>query len=141
MAHTQLPPLRLGFIGGALNSAVGYTHYNSSRLDGHFRVDCGCFSRRADINEDTARTYGIPSERTHATWHALLESERQSLDAILVLTPTPDHLDSVIAALDAGYPVICEKALAVSSEACRCFGVAVVCFCGFLSVSFFFFGF
>lgn len=136
MAHTQLPPLRLGFIGGALNSAVGYTHYNSSRLDGHFRVDSGCFSRRPEINEETARTYGIPTERTHATWHALLESEKQALDAILVLTPTPDHLDSVIAALDAGYPVICEKALAVSSEACRSIDDAVGRNHGFLAVTY-----
>src|SRR3569623_1953130 len=136
MAHTQLPPLRLGFIGGALNSAVGYTHYNSSRLDGHFRVDSGCFSRRADVNEETARTYGIPAERMHATWHALLGNERQALDAILVLTPTPDHRDSVIAALAAGYPVICEKALAVSSEACRRIGEAVDRTRGFLAVTY-----
>lgn len=136
MAHTHLPPLRLGFIGGALNSAVGYTHYNSSRLDGHFRVDSGCFSRRADVNEETARTYGIPAERTHASWQALLESEKPALDAILVLTPTPDHLESVIASLDAGYPVICEKALAVSSEACRRIGEAVDRNRGFLAVTY-----
>lgn len=136
MAHTQLPSLRLGFIGGALNSAVGYTHYNSSRLDGHFRVDCGCFSRHPEINEETARTYGIPSGRTHGTWHALLESEKPALDAVLVLTPTPDHQESVIAALDAGYPVICEKALAVSSEACRRIGEAVARNRGFLAVTY-----
>ena len=68
MVHTRLAPLRLGFIGGALNSAVGYTHYNSSRLDGHFRVDCGCFSRNPQINADTAQTYGITAERNHSTW-------------------------------------------------------------------------
>jgi predicted dehydrogenase len=136
MAHTQLPHLRLGFIGGALNSAVGYTHYNSSRLDGQFRVDCGCFSRRPEVNEETARTYGIPAERTHGTWHALLENEKQSLDAIVVLTPTPDHKEVVIAALDAGYPVICEKALTVSSEACRSIGAAVARNTGFLAVTY-----
>jgi len=136
MAHTQLPPLRLGFIGGALNSAVGYTHYNSSRLDGHFRVECGCFSRHAGINEETARTYGIPPERTHDTWRTLLEHEKQALDAILVLTPTPDHGEVVIAALDAGYPVICEKALAVSSAECRSIEAAVAGNKGFLAVTY-----
>lgn len=136
MAHTHLSPLRLGFIGGALSSAVGYTHYNSSRLDGHFRVDCGCFSRRRERNEETAQTYGIPPERTHATWHALLDSEQHALDAIVVLTPTPDHSEIVISALDAGYPVICEKALAVSSEACRHIGEAVTRNQGFLAVTY-----
>jgi predicted dehydrogenase len=136
MAHTQLPLLRLGLIGGAVNSAVGYTHYNSSRLDGHFRVDCGCFSRRSGINEETAQTYGIPPERTHATWHALLENEKSSLDALVILTPTPDHREMVISALDAGYPVICEKALAVSSEECRHIGEAVARNRGFLAVTY-----
>ncbi len=136
MAHAQQPPLRLGFIGGAVNSAVGYTHYNSSRLDGHFRVDCGCFSRRPEINEETAQTYGIPPERTHASWGALLESETRELDAIVVLTPTPDHREMVVAALDAGYPVICEKALAVSSDECRGIGEAVARNRGFLAVTY-----
>ncbi|MDZ7585334.1 MAG: Gfo/Idh/MocA family oxidoreductase [Thiobacillus sp.] len=136
MAHAQLPPLRLGFIGGALNSAVGYTHYNSSRLDGHFRVDCGCFSRRPEINTETAQTYSIPPERTHASWGALLESETHTLDAIVVLTPTPDHREMVVSALDAGYPVICEKALAVSSDECRDIGEAVSRNRGFLAVTY-----
>lgn len=136
MAHTSLPPLRLGFIGGALNSAVGYTHFNSSRLDGHFRVDCGCFSRDAERNEETARTYGIPPERTHATWHDLLDSEKSSLDAIVVLTPTPDHRQIVIDALDAGYAVISEKALAISSADCRSIGEAVTRNKGFLAVTY-----
>lgn len=132
----HLPPLRLGFVGGAVNSAVGFTHFNASRIDGHFRVDCGCFSRRPEINGETAQTYGIAPERTHATWRALLDSEQSALDAVVVLTPTPDHKDMVIAALDAGYPVICEKALAVSSEECRSIGEAVARTQGFLAVTY-----
>lgn len=136
MAHTPLPPLRLGFIGGALNSAVGYTHFNASRIDGHFRVDAGCFSRRPESNAETAQTYGIPQERTHASWQALLEQERDMLDALVVLTPTPDHRDIVIAALDAGFPVICEKALAVSSDECEQISAAVARNRGFLAVTY-----
>ncbi|WP_291995044.1 Gfo/Idh/MocA family oxidoreductase [Candidatus Accumulibacter sp. ACC003] len=136
MAESFLAPLRLGFIGGAITSAVGYTHFNSSRLDGHFRVDCGCFSRRASNNEETARTYGVASERTHATWQQLLELERDALDAIVILTPTPDHRQIAIAALDAGYAVICEKALATSSAECRAIGDAVNRNGGFLAVTY-----
>lgn len=136
MAHTPLPPLRLGFIGGALNSAVGYTHFNASRIDGHFRVDTGCFSRRPDINAETAHLYGIADARIHASWPALLENERDALEALVVLTPTPDHREIVIAALDAGFPVICEKALAVSSDECRAIGAAVTRNRGFLAVTY-----
>ena len=136
MAHSSLSPLRLGFIGGAVTSAIGHTHFNSSRLDGHFRVDCGCFSRTASRNEETARTYGIPAERTHATWHELLARERETLDAVVVLTPTPDHREIVIAALEAGYAVICEKALALSSADCRAIDDALNRRRGFLAVTY-----
>lgn len=136
MTHTVLPPLRLGFIGGSIHSAIGYTHFNSSRLDGHCRVDSGCFSRRASDNDQTAHTYGIAAERTHATWGELLDREREALDAIVVLTPTPDHCEMVIAALDAGYAVICEKALATSSAECRAIGEATSRNRGFLAVTY-----
>ena len=94
MALTPHASLRLGFIGGGLNSAVGYTHFNASRLDGHFRVKSGCFSRQPAQNEQTAIAYGVPAERTYLDWKTLLANEKDALDAVVVLTPTPDHTDS-----------------------------------------------
>lgn len=135
--HENSPhPLSLGFIGGALNSAVGYTHFNSSRLDGHFRVDCGCFSRNPQRNAQAARVYGVNDDRTHANWTALLEAEKGKVDALLVITPTPEHADIVVAALHAGYSVICEKALATSSAECRVIADAVQRNNGFLAVTY-----
>ncbi|XTI73419.1 Gfo/Idh/MocA family protein [Acidithiobacillus sp. AC3] len=113
-----MQPLRLGFIGGGLNSAVGYTHFNASRLDGHFRVVAGCFSRDEGPNRATAQTYGVAAERTWTSWQELVRGEQGNLDAVVILTPTPTHADIVLAFLDAGYPVICEKALAASSADC-----------------------
>lgn len=133
---TSSIPLRLGFIGGALNSAVGYTHFNSSRLDGLFRVDCGCFSRNAEQNQATATAYGVAPERVYGNWQELLALEQGAIDAVVVLTPTPDHRDIAIAALDAGIPVICEKALAVSSADCRTIGDAVARNRGFVAVTY-----
>jgi len=136
MPGTQQAPLRLAFIGGALNSAVGYTHFNASRLDGHFRVEAGCFSRNAEHNASSASTYGVVAGRTYPTWQELLEHEKTTVDAVVVLTPTPDHAQMVIAALDAGYPVICEKSLAVSSAECRAINGAVRRNRGYLAVTY-----
>lgn len=136
MVFTPQTPLRLGFIGGALNSAVGYTHFNASRLDGHFRVEAGCFSRNAEHNENSACVYGVLPERTYPSWQILLEREQAAIDALVVLTPTPDHAEMVIAALDTGYPVICEKALAVSSAECHAINEAVRRNQGYLAVTY-----
>lgn len=134
MPHT--PPLRLAFIGGALNSAVGYTHFNSSRLDGQFRVESGCFSRDRERNAATANAYGIEPDRVHADWQTLVDTERARIDALVVLTPTPDHFAIVGAALERGIPVICEKALALSSAECRQLDELVARHRGFLAVTY-----
>lgn len=136
MSFQPVTPLRVAFIGGALNSAVGYTHFNASRLDGHFRVEAGCFSRDPQHNQHTAQTYGIAPERTHVSWQALLAAEADRIDAVVILTPTPSHADIVIAALDAGFRVICEKSLGTSSEECRLIEAAVARNHGYLAVTF-----
>ena len=105
-------PLQLGFIGGGVNSAVGYTHFLASRLDGFFQVAAGCFSRDRDVNKASAAKFGVPINRCYASAEALLANEK--LDAICILTPTPNHKSDVIAALEAGFNVICEKALTTS---------------------------
>lgn len=108
--------LRLGFIGGGINSAVGTTHFIAAQMDGLFRVDAGCFSRHADVNAQTAARWGVAAERCYVRWEEMLERERDQLDAIVILTPTPTHRDPVISALQAGFEVICEKALATTAS-------------------------
>lgn len=132
--HTS--PLRLGFIGGSVSSAVGYTHFNASRLDGHFQIDAGCFSRYAEQNVNSARSYGVQSERCFADWQRLLEGEKGAIDAVVILTPTPSHAEIVVAALEAGYPVVCEKALGTSSAECEQIAEAVKAHQGYLAVTY-----
>ncbi|HOM11316.1 MAG TPA: gfo/Idh/MocA family oxidoreductase, partial [Spirochaetota bacterium] len=35
----------IGFIGGAINSAVGTVHKIASQMDGKFKLVAGCFSK------------------------------------------------------------------------------------------------
>ena len=116
MTDHARPTLKLGFLGGGVNSAIGYTHFAASHMDGLFSVAAGCFSRDAEINAATAQKFGVQPDRTYADANELLAREAQTLDAICVMTPTPQHLESVSAILEAGIPVICEKALTTSVE-------------------------
>ncbi len=45
----------------------------------------------------------------------MLQKEAGCLDAVVILTPTPSHADIVTTCLEQSIPVICEKALAVTS--------------------------
>ena len=118
--HAAPPaPLRLAFIGGSRSSAVGYSHFVSSAMDGLWTLVAGCFSRHAESNQESGQVYGVHPERIYDTWQALLASEQGNIDAVVILTPTPSHVDSVLACMRAGIAVICEKSLAVSSEQAR----------------------
>lgn len=109
-------PLRMGFIGGALNSAIGMTHKISSQMDGHFKLIAGCFSRNEEMNRQTANAWGVAEKALYDDALALIRSEHRNLDVVVILTPTPAHYEILQACLEYRLPVICEKAL-VSSVA------------------------
>ena len=101
-------PLRLGFIGGGVNSAVGYAHYVASQLDSKWQVMSGYFSRHADVNYQTALSWHIPEFKAYDCWQDYVDEEGKKLDAIVVLTPTPQHAEQVIYLLENGIRIICE---------------------------------
>lgn len=111
MKFQSLTPLRLGFIGGGCNSAVGYAHYCAAHLDGEWELVAGCFSRDDRVNAISARQYSVASDSVYRHWQQLLDQRDDQLDAIVVLTPTPTHERIVSYALQKGLAVICEKSL------------------------------
>lgn len=108
-------PLSLGFIGGSLQSAVGYAHHVSAAMDNQWALVAGCFTRNGELNRATGESYGVNPERIYQDWQHMLTAEKGRLDAIVILTPTPTHCEIVTACLAADFPVICEKALAATS--------------------------
>lgn len=112
----EIRPLRIGFIGGSVHSAVGYVHFCASRMDNRWELVSGCFSKNPEDNLETAKVYGVMPERVYPNWQKFLESEVEKVDAVSVLTPTPDHFQIVKVCLEMGIPTICEKALASNSQ-------------------------
>lgn len=109
-------PLKLAFIGGALNSAVGYTHFVSSSMDNKWKLVAGYFSRDKKTNLETAQAYGINPESIYSDWKVLLRNEKNKIDAVAILLPTPLHFEVAMKCMEMGVPVICEKALAVNAS-------------------------
>lgn len=108
--------LRVAFLGGAFDSAVGRAHRAAIELDQRFELVAGCFSRNAELGLATALKYGVQADRSYANVDQLLAHEKNNLDAIVILTPQDQHGRHVVACLEAGLPVICEKALVGSVE-------------------------
>lgn len=108
--------LNIAFIGGAIDSAIGYTHFVASKMDNRFRLQAGCFSRDKLSNQKTAKLWGEEDFRLYDDYRALLHNEVGNIEVICVLTPTTSHKQIVCEALELGYYVICEKTLCVSTE-------------------------
>ncbi len=128
--------LKLGFIGGSLESAVGTTHKIAAQMDSRWALCAGCFSTNEVENLRTAERWGVAKERVYPDYATMLSAEADRLDAVVVLTPTPSHTKIVIAALEHGFPVICEKALTISSSEAREIKHAVEKHHGFLAVTY-----
>ncbi len=108
--------IKVGFIGGGVNSAVGSAHYTAINIDNNFELITGFFSRNQTTNSETAKKFKINNNKLYFSIDELILKEKNNLDAIIILTPTNQHSGQVIQCLQNRIPVICEKALAVSSK-------------------------
>jgi len=108
--------LKIAFLGGAINSAVGSAHYSALSLDNIFELVAGCFSRHEDINLDTGIKYGVEKHRIYKNIEELIINEKNNIDAVVVLTPPNLHTSEVINFINNDIPVICEKPLIGSIE-------------------------
>jgi len=108
--------IKVAFLGGAYNSAAGRLHRTAVEMDQRFELVAGCFSRNSTINTETALQYGITPQRVYDSFKKLIIAERCNIDAIIILTPTDQHKSQVLECLMTGIPVICEKALATSTD-------------------------
>lgn len=108
--------LQLAFVGGSLESAVGYAHFAAARIDNLWNICAGFFSRDQDQNKQTAKIYGIPASRVYPDVHSLMQGEFERIDAVVILTPTPTHHSIILEIAEYGIPIISEKALCTNVE-------------------------
>ncbi|QLF94159.1 Gfo/Idh/MocA family oxidoreductase [Pseudomonas sp. ABC1] len=143
MASHPYPPIKhlektfqVAFLGGSYRSAIGRTHRIAIEMDHRFKLVAGCFSRSAERNSESADAYGIDTSRLYPSLAQMLESEKGRIDAVLILTPTDQHKDDVLACFAAGLPVICEKSLATSTADANAIRLAQEKHNGFLAVTY-----
>lgn len=106
--------LRLGMIGGGKDAFIGNVHRIASRIDDHWELIAGALSSTPQKSLESAKELGI--ERAYGTWQEMLEQEAKrpdKIDAVAIVTPNHMHAAPAIAAMEAGFHVICDKPLTV----------------------------
>ncbi|WP_033923248.1 Gfo/Idh/MocA family protein [Sphingomonas sp. 37zxx] len=133
MGYTSPRPkviLRLGMVGGGEGAFIGAVHRIAAAIDGDWSLTCGSFSSDAGRNARTGATLGLQNDCVYADITAMLASERakpvgERMDALAIVTPNHLHAPMAIAALDAGFHVMCEKPMALNESEAHAIGDAV----------------
>ncbi|MDD2058870.1 Gfo/Idh/MocA family oxidoreductase [Pseudomonas sp. GD03860] len=114
--------LRLGFVGGGLESSIGATHRYAAHLDGHFELVAGVFARDPQRNLAAAQAYGVDPQRTYTDFAQMAQAEAERADgiqAVAIMAPNAVHVPASLAFLEQGIDVICDKPLATSLDEAR----------------------
>jgi predicted dehydrogenase len=111
--------VRMGMIGGGEGSLIGPVHRMAARLDGLAELVCGAFSSDPEVSFTTGAKEGLHSSRIYATWQEMIKNESKlPLDIrphfISIVTPNHLHYGPALAALEAGFHVVCDKPLCIS---------------------------
>ena len=107
---TDQPPssLRVGVIG---TGAMGRDHIATLEHAVPRARVTAVHDRATELAEKVAAPIGA---RVEPSPEALVRAD--DVDAVLVCSPDPTHLEIVLDCLDAGVPVLCEKPLAVTAD-------------------------
>ena len=101
------PPIRWGIMGTGMIAALfaeDLRHVDDAKL-------AAIGSRRAETAEAFASRFDVP--QAHASYETLV---RGDVDVVYVATPHAFHAENTLLALEAGVPVLCEKAFAMNAR-------------------------
>jgi predicted dehydrogenase len=114
--------LRLGVIGGASGSFIGKVHRMAAELDGRFEVVAAAVSSDPRRSREEGQAIVRDPARAYASWRDLIEAEVQrsdKVDVVAVMTPNDSHFEICMAALGAGFHIICDKPLSTDLQSAR----------------------
>lgn len=106
--------LRLAVIGGGPGSFIGAMHRTAARLDDQYEIVAAVLSSNAERSKKAAHDIGVPADRAYGSATELIAAEAvhsEGADVIAIMTPNDTHYEYCMAALDAGFDVICDKPL------------------------------
>ncbi|HEX9793524.1 MAG TPA: Gfo/Idh/MocA family oxidoreductase [Planctomycetota bacterium] len=117
--------MRMGMVGGGPGAFIGGVHRLVAALDGEFTLVAGAFSSDPGKSAQAGGELGLDPARVYGSWAEMVAAEATlpaatRIEAVSIVTPNHVHAGPAIAALEAGFHVICDKPLTVSSaEAAR----------------------
>ena len=115
MASTEESrPLKMALIGGGGAGFIGKVHATAATLDRQAELVAGALSSDPQRSRGAARTFGIDESRAYGSFQELIDGELarpadERVDFVSIATPNHTHCQIAVAALAAGFHVVCDK--------------------------------
>lgn len=113
--------LQMGMVGGGRDAFIGAVHRAAAQLDGRVDLVCGAFSSTPQKSWDSGRDLLLPPDRVYGSYREMFRKEARlsadkKMDFVAIVTPNNMHYPVSMAALDAGFHVVCDKPMTMTLE-------------------------
>jgi predicted dehydrogenase len=116
--------LRMGMVGGGRDAFIGPVHRIAAHMDNKIELVCGAFSSSPEKSRLSGQDLLLPPDRVYGDYREMLHEEAalpdgDRMDFVSIVTPNNVHYPVAVAALDAGFPVVCDKPMTINLEEAR----------------------
>ncbi len=113
--------LRMGMAGGGRNAFIGAAHRIAAQMDGQIELVCGAFSSTRTKSIQSGKDLFLPPGRVYETYREMFRKEQklpenERMDFVSIVTPNNMHYPIAMAALDAGFHVVCEQPMTMTMD-------------------------
>jgi predicted dehydrogenase len=113
--------LKMGMIGGGIDSFIGIVHRMAAAMDGHIELVCGAFSSTPERSRISGEQLGLPPERIYGDFREMIEKEsrlpeEKKMNIVSIVTPNYLHYEPAQMSLEHGFHVICDKPMTMTLE-------------------------
>jgi predicted dehydrogenase len=112
--------LNMGMIGGGPGAFIGDVHRKASRLDGEIELVAGAFDIDPKKSRKMGRELALSKKRVYSDYKEMIKAELalpegERIDFVAITTPNNWHFPIARDFLKAGFHVMCEKPMTLTS--------------------------
>lgn len=116
--------LKMGMVGGGPGAFIGEVHRKAARMDGGVELVGGAFDINPRKSKQMANELCLDKKRCYGTYEEMIEKELklpvgERMDFISITTPNNWHFPIAKACLEAGFHVMCEKPMTLTTKQAR----------------------
>jgi predicted dehydrogenase len=116
--------LKMGMVGGGPGAFIGDVHRKAARMDGEIEIVGGAFDINPRKSKQMGKELNLDPKRVYTDYKEMINKELQlpegeRMDFVAVCTPNNWHFPIAKDLLEAGFHVMCEKPMTLTTKEAR----------------------